>query len=87
MPCFASLVPRVLQSPTWVILSCHFRHWDRLFNKVGFLVVKDPVGTAMAERKQEVPGVIGSNIFRDMRDTLQKTIRPGFLHGLTDSFG
>ena len=56
------------------------------FDKVGFLLVKDPVVTAMAERKQEVPGVIGSNIFRDMRDTLQKTIGPGFLHGLEDSF-
>ncbi len=56
----------------------------RTFDRVGFLVVKDPVGTTMAERKREVPGVIGSNIFRDMRDALQTTIGPGFLDNLGD---
>ena len=40
------------------------------FNNMGFLVVKDPTGTSIAERKKRVPGVIGSNIFRDVRERL-----------------
>ena len=52
------------------------------FERVGFLVVKDPVGSAVADRKRAVPGVIGSNIFRDMRDVLQRTIGPEFLPSL-----
>ena len=52
-----------------------------------FPVVKDPVGTTMVEQKREVPGVNGSNIFRDMRDILQKMIGSGFLHSMGDSSG
>ena len=37
---------------------------------MGFLIVKDPVGTTLSERKKLVPGVIGSNIFRDVREVL-----------------
>ena len=35
---------------------------------MGLLVVKDPTSTPIAERK--VPGVISSNIFRDIRAKL-----------------
>ena len=40
------------------------------FEDIGFLIVKDPVGTPLVERKKLVPGVIGSNIFRDIKDSL-----------------
>ena len=40
------------------------------FEDMGFLIVKDPVGTPLVERKRLVPGVIGSNIFRDIKDSL-----------------
>lgn len=33
---------------------------------MGFLIVKDPVDCAMGDRKEQVPGVLGSNVFRDM---------------------
>ena len=42
------------------------------FIKMGFLVVKDPTGTSIAEKKKRVPGVIGSNILRDIRAKLQQ---------------
>jgi len=42
------------------------------FEKLGFLIVLDPVGTPIAKRKVKVPGVIGSNIFRDLRAALAK---------------
>ena len=42
------------------------------FINMGFLVVKDPTGTSIAERKRRVPGVIGSNIFRDIREKLRQ---------------
>ena len=37
------------------------------FNRMGFLVVKDPTDQAFLEKKRAVPGVIGSNIFRSMK--------------------
>ena len=37
---------------------------------MGFLIVKDPVGTPLVERKKLAPGVIGSNIFRDIKNSL-----------------
>ena len=40
------------------------------FEDMGFLIVKDPVGAPLVERKRLVPGVIGSNIFRDIKDSL-----------------
>ena len=40
------------------------------FGKLGFLIVRDPAGTPIAKRKVAVPGVIGSNIFRDVRTAL-----------------
>jgi len=39
------------------------------FKNVGFLVVKDPLDETTRKRKQEVPGVLGSNAFRDMKVT------------------
>ena len=44
----------------------------RVFHGLGFLIVRDPTGTPIATRKMEVPGVIGSNIFRDMNAILIK---------------
>ena len=42
------------------------------FPSVWFVVVRDPQGTPIAERKQLVPGVIGSNAFQEMREVLQE---------------
>ena len=36
------------------------------FNGLGFLIVKDPVSTPIQVRKERVPGVLGSNVLRDM---------------------
>jgi hypothetical protein len=35
---------------------------------VGVLVLKDPVGSIGANRKRAVPGVLGSNVFRMMKE-------------------
>ena len=40
------------------------------FSAMGFLIVRDPVGITLMERKKAVPGVIGCNVFRDVRDQL-----------------
>ena len=40
------------------------------FNGLGFLIVKDPVSTPIQVRKERVPGVLGSNVLRDMRKCL-----------------
>lgn len=40
---------------------------------MGYLVVKDPINSQLADRKVEVPGVLGSNILRDMKHCLQET--------------
>ena len=42
------------------------------FENMGFLIVRDPVGTPLLQRKKLVPGVIGSNIFRDVREELSR---------------
>ena len=42
------------------------------FPAMGFLIVKDPIGTPLEDRKKKVPGVIGSNIFRHMSEALKK---------------
>ena len=39
-------------------------------NGLGFLIVKDPVSTPIQVRKERVPGVLGSNVLRDMRKCL-----------------
>ena len=44
----------------------------RMFPGLGFLIVRDPTDTPIANRKLEVPGVIGSNIFRDMNKMLTR---------------
>ena len=43
------------------------------FENMGFLIVRDPVGTPLLQRKKLVPGVIGSNIFRDVREELSRS--------------
>lgn len=40
------------------------------FYGLGFLVVKDPVSTPISERKKKIPGILGSNVLRDMRKQL-----------------
>lgn len=40
------------------------------FSAMGFLIVRDPVGIALSERKKAVPGVIGCNVLRDVREQL-----------------
>ena len=47
------------------------------FQKMGFLVVEDPTSTAMEDRKRDVPGVIGANILREVKDTLPATASHG----------
>ena len=42
------------------------------FENMGFLIVRDPVGTPLLQRNKLVPGVIGSNIFRDVREELSR---------------
>ena len=40
------------------------------FEGLGFLIVKDPVSTPVSERKKRVPGILGSDVLRDMRKQL-----------------
>ena len=40
---------------------------EQEFPDMGFLVVRDPVDPAMQHHKLKVPGVIGSNILRDLK--------------------
>lgn len=42
------------------------------FEGLGFLIVKDPVSTPIQARKKRVPGVLRSNVLRDMRKSLVK---------------
>ena len=55
------------------------------FPKMGFLIVKDPVNTPLEERKREVPGVIGSNIFNHIVKTLGAEEGSEFLKQLVRS--
>ena len=48
------------------------------FDSLGFLVVKDPVSTPIIERKKRLPGVLGSNVLRDMRKVLVSTYGNNF---------
>lgn len=43
---------------------------SQTFNGLGFLIVKDPVSTPIQVRKKRIPGVLGSNVLRDMRKCL-----------------
>ena len=56
-----------LAVPYTAYIEVSLRVIGRTFNSLGFLVVKDPIGSPIAQWKQAVPGVIGSNVFRDMR--------------------
>ena len=47
------------------------------FQKIAFLVVEDPTSTAMEDRKRDVPGVIGANILREVKDTIPATASHG----------
>lgn len=40
------------------------------FKGLGFLIVKDPVSTPIQARKKRIPGVLGSNVLRDLRKCL-----------------
>ncbi|VDI67124.1 Hypothetical predicted protein [Mytilus galloprovincialis] len=49
-------------------IECDLRALEHTFKDMGFLIVKDPDDNTLKQRKRKVPGVIGSNIFRGMRD-------------------
>ena len=51
--------------------------FGQIFQKMGFLVVEDPTSTAMEDRKRNVPGVIGANILREVKDTIPATASHG----------
>jgi len=50
-----------------------------MFAEIGFLVMKDPVETPINERKKRVPGVIGSNAFRVVRQSLCSDLGTDYL--------
>lgn len=50
--------------------------------KAGFLVTKDPSGTPMAERKKRVPGLIGSNVFRQLSESLKLQLGDTYIQQL-----
>ncbi|KAK3090231.1 hypothetical protein FSP39_010232 [Pinctada imbricata] len=54
-------------------IECDLEVMGRTFPKMGFLVVKDPVDGALSTRKKEVPGVIGSNILREIHFSLRSS--------------
>ena len=54
------------------------------YTKLDFLIVKHPQGQMMSTCKQTVPGVIGSNIFRDIAHHLEATRGKQFLQTLKD---
>ena len=41
------------------------------FLNLGFLVVRDPIDSATRRRKMKVPGVIGCNVLRDLREAVE----------------
>ena len=52
----------------YIELSLEFM--GHTFGDMGFLIVKDLVGTPLVERMRLVPGVIGSKIFKYIKDSL-----------------
>ena len=55
------------------------------FPSLGFLIVKDPVDSPIEARKKEVPGVIGSNVFRDVVEYLDADRGSNFVQSLQDT--
>jgi len=53
-------------------VECNLKALGCTFEEMGFLIVKDPDDDTMKQRKHNVPGVLGSNIFRSMRDVCTK---------------
>lgn len=51
-------------------IECNLQALGHTFKDMGFLVVKDPINEVVGQRKRNVPGVIGSNVFKSMGDTL-----------------
>ena len=52
------------------------------FSNMGFLVVKDPVGSPIEERKLKVPVVIGSNILREIQSHIKGSLGDQYLSKL-----
>ena len=52
------------------------------FKKMGFLVVRDPVGTSIERRKKLVPGVLGCNILTAIKDQLTAVLGLDYLSNL-----
>lgn len=57
-------------------IECKLEAMGQTFPGMGFLVVKDPAEGQMKIRKNMVPGVIGSNIFKNMVATTTKKDLP-----------
>ncbi len=51
-----------LEVPYMGYIEAEVEVMGQVFQKVGILVVKDPLNAAMLQRKAEVPGIVGSNI-------------------------
>ena len=60
-----------LEIPFLGYVELNFKINGCAFRNMGFLVVKDPLEPSVVDRKTRVPGVLGSNVLRDMKRTLQ----------------
>ncbi|KAK3737241.1 hypothetical protein QZH41_010870 [Actinostola sp. cb2023] len=58
---------------------------SHMFKGLGFLIVKDPVSTPIQARKSRVPGVLGSNVLRDMQKCLVSKYGENFIEPLSKS--
>ena len=59
----------------------------RTFSNMGFLVVKDPPDSSVGSRKRLVPGVIGSNVLRDIKRALEAEVNGNFQDALKECDG
>ena len=58
---------------------------SQTFKGLGFLIVKDPVSPQIQVRKSRVPGILGSNVLRDMRKCLVEQYGENFRQRLSKS--
>ena len=58
----------------------------RTFPRMGFLIVKDPKNTPIAQRKKEVPGVIGCNVLNLMHTKLYSDLGQSYMSTISTCF-
>jgi len=58
---------------------------SHIFDGLGFLIVKDPVSTPIQVQKKKVPGVIRSNVLRDIRKHLVTLYGDHFVEQLSNT--